>query len=271
MSTAADGDWQAAGPPELHSGDDIRNSEAAEDHRRMPVNRAVPDLPILLIARISRFDDVPAKSCPINLHRFGAEAHRWSVSGTPKVAKHAAGSITRVTKPSFFGRNAGKCGCGRDRLGSRGPRCAAEWILRHGQRTAGAGSLAAAQGQDAGEAARPSSEAPAAPDVVSESLWPDAEPEAASNNLHQTLHQLRRTIGPTLIAFSDDIVVLCPTGGLTVDVDVFERTAATARNGGDLAALDVHTSCGPVRSCRKTSTPTGPSSIGNDSSKPTLP
>lgn len=74
-------------------------------------------------------------------------------------------------------------------------------------------------------------------DVVSERLWPDVEPDAASNNLHQTLHQLRRKIGPTLIAFTDDIVALCPTGGLTVDVDVFEQAAATARNSGDLDAL----------------------------------
>ena len=74
-------------------------------------------------------------------------------------------------------------------------------------------------------------------DVVSERLWPDAEPEAASNNLHQTLHQLRRKIGPTLIALTDDIVALCPTGGLTVDVDVFEQAAAIARNSGDLDAF----------------------------------
>ena len=74
-------------------------------------------------------------------------------------------------------------------------------------------------------------------DVVSERLWPDVEPDAASKNLHQTLHQLRRKIGPTLIAFTDDIVALCPTGGLTVDVDVFEQAAATARNSGDLDAL----------------------------------
>jgi DNA-binding SARP family transcriptional activator len=108
-------------------------------------------------------------------------------------------------------------------------------------------------------------------DVVAETLWPDAEPEAASNNLHQTLHQLRRKIGPTLIAFTDDIVALGPTGGLTVDVDVFEQAATTARNSGDLDELRrVHRLwTGPL--CRKTSTPTGPSSIGNDSPKPTPP
>jgi len=74
-------------------------------------------------------------------------------------------------------------------------------------------------------------------DVVAERLWPDAEPEAATNNLHQTLHHLRRKIGPTLIAFVDDVVVLCPTGPLTVDVDVFEQAATAARRSGGIDAL----------------------------------
>jgi DNA-binding SARP family transcriptional activator/tetratricopeptide (TPR) repeat protein len=74
-------------------------------------------------------------------------------------------------------------------------------------------------------------------DVVAERLWPDADPEAATNNLHQTLHHLRRKIGPTLIAFVDGVVVLCPTGRLTVDVDVFEQAATAARRSGDIGAL----------------------------------
>ena len=138
MSTAAYGDRQTAGPPELHTGDDILNSEAAEDHRWMPIKRAVPDLPIRVIAWISGADHIPAESRPINAHRFDTDTHIWSVPVMPKVAKHVAGSIMRTPKNlSCFSLNAGKCGSGRDRLGSRGPRCATEWILRHGQRTAG--------------------------------------------------------------------------------------------------------------------------------------
>src|SRR6187551_1299881 len=98
MSTAAYSHRQTAGSAEPHTGDDIRNAEAAEDHRRMPVNRAIPDLPIRVVARISRFDDVPAKGRPINLHRFGADAHPWSVSVTPKVSKHAVGTIVHTRK-----------------------------------------------------------------------------------------------------------------------------------------------------------------------------
>src|SRR6185295_4046664 len=101
MSTAAYGHRQTAGAPKLHAGDDIRNSEAAEDHRRMLENRAIPDLPIRVIARISRFDDVPAKGRPINLHRFCADAHLRSVSVTPKVSKHAAGTIGAYSQNPF--------------------------------------------------------------------------------------------------------------------------------------------------------------------------
>jgi len=74
-------------------------------------------------------------------------------------------------------------------------------------------------------------------DVIAERLWPDAESEAAANNLHQTLHQLRRKIGLTHIALDDDVVVLCPAGDLTVDVDVFEQAAAAARKSIDLGDL----------------------------------
>jgi DNA-binding SARP family transcriptional activator len=78
-------------------------------------------------------------------------------------------------------------------------------------------------------------------DVVAERLWPDAEPEAAANNLHQTLHHLRRKIGPSLIAFDDDVVVLCPADELTVDVDVFEQAAAAARKSSNIGELrDAH-------------------------------
>ena len=74
-------------------------------------------------------------------------------------------------------------------------------------------------------------------DVVMERLWPDAEPEAAANNLHQIAYTIRHMMGPLSIAIGDDVVRLCPTGGLTVDVDAFEHAAATARAAGELPAL----------------------------------
>jgi DNA-binding SARP family transcriptional activator len=70
-------------------------------------------------------------------------------------------------------------------------------------------------------------------DVVVDRLWPDTEPEAAANNLHQIVHTIRRMMGPESITLTD----LCSAGGLCVDVDVFERAAAAARRTGDLTAL----------------------------------
>ena len=74
-------------------------------------------------------------------------------------------------------------------------------------------------------------------DVVIEILWADAEPQAASNNLHQILHSIRRVMGAESIALDDD-VRLGPAGGVTVDVDLFERAVATARRSNDVAALN---------------------------------
>jgi predicted ATPase/DNA-binding SARP family transcriptional activator len=74
-------------------------------------------------------------------------------------------------------------------------------------------------------------------EVVVDLLWPDTQPQVAANNLHQIVHTIRRMMGPESIALSDDVVRLCPTGGLSVDVDVFEQAAATARLGGDTTAL----------------------------------
>jgi DNA-binding SARP family transcriptional activator len=74
-------------------------------------------------------------------------------------------------------------------------------------------------------------------EVVVDFLWPDAEPQSAANNLHQILHLIRRMLGPTAIALSDDVVRLGPAGGLSVDVDLFENGAATALRSADITAL----------------------------------
>ena len=68
-------------------------------------------------------------------------------------------------------------------------------------------------------------------------LWPDAEPQVATNNLHQVLHNVRRMLGPASIGLVDDVVRLSPAGRLTVDIDQFEQAAAVARRGADIAAL----------------------------------
>ncbi|HEY6682450.1 MAG TPA: BTAD domain-containing putative transcriptional regulator [Propionibacteriaceae bacterium] len=74
-------------------------------------------------------------------------------------------------------------------------------------------------------------------EVVVERLWPGTEPEAAANNLHQIVHNVRRMMGATSIALNDDVVRLCPAGGLTVDVDVFEQAAVHARGSRDVPTL----------------------------------
>ena len=68
-------------------------------------------------------------------------------------------------------------------------------------------------------------------------LRPDATTRAAINNLHQVLHGVRQIIGGKSIGLRDDVVQLCPAGGLTVEVDRFEQAAAKARSGSDVAAL----------------------------------
>jgi DNA-binding SARP family transcriptional activator len=74
-------------------------------------------------------------------------------------------------------------------------------------------------------------------DAIVDTLWPNAAPEAASNNLHQLLHNIRRMMGPESITLSDGVVHLYPSGDLYVDVDAFERAAAHARRSNDLVAL----------------------------------
>lgn len=68
-------------------------------------------------------------------------------------------------------------------------------------------------------------------DVLADELWPDAEPTAQANNLHQALHAARRALhagnGPGVLALADDVVSLDPE--VTVDVDAFERLAERAR------------------------------------------
>ncbi|MCA1718588.1 MAG: LuxR C-terminal-related transcriptional regulator [Actinobacteria bacterium] len=78
---------------------------------------------------------------------------------------------------------------------------------------------------------------------VMDLLWPDLEAEAATNNLHRTLHSARHALEPQTPAadsrylrLGDEQIELCPEGSLWVDAEVFEETAATARRARDPAA-----------------------------------
>ncbi len=69
-------------------------------------------------------------------------------------------------------------------------------------------------------------------DVILETLWPEAEPEKAINNLRQTIHVLRRTLEPDLprtlqsryIRFHNEACRLEPGEGHEYDVEAFEAT-----------------------------------------------
>jgi len=70
-------------------------------------------------------------------------------------------------------------------------------------------------------------------------LWPDLSPEAAANNLHQTLHGVRRALrtpeGSGQLRLQHGLLSLQPDGGMWVDVDAFEAAASTARRSDDPA------------------------------------
>src|SRR6185295_17862980 len=68
-----------------------------------------------------------------------------------------------------------------------------------------------------------------------EALWPDRDPGAAANNLHQAVHVARRTLGAAAIVVFDEQLRL--SDEVDVDVDRFERAAAQARGEGSAAAL----------------------------------
>ncbi len=70
--------------------------------------------------------------------------------------------------------------------------------------------------------------------------WPGLDPEAAANNLHV----VRRTLEPAApentasryLTLRRELLALCPDGTLWVDVEAFERAAATARRSREPAA-----------------------------------
>src|SRR5215212_4577735 len=86
---------------------------------------------------------------------------------------------------------------------------------------------------------------------VMEALWPELGIHKASNNLHQNLHALRRTLEPSAPASSspaasassgylllrDEQLSLCPDSSLWVDVEAFEEAAATAHHAQEPQAF----------------------------------
>jgi predicted ATPase/DNA-binding SARP family transcriptional activator len=85
---------------------------------------------------------------------------------------------------------------------------------------------------------------------ATELLWPDRAPDAAANNFHQALYVARRALeaagaeASAVLPLRDDMLMLCPGGGVEIDVDAFEAAVARARETGELsdyrAALALH-------------------------------
>ncbi len=83
-------------------------------------------------------------------------------------------------------------------------------------------------------------------DRVIEQLWPDLDPDAARNNLHQVLHAARRALatigvdGPAILGLRDDVVVLGPDHPVVTDLEELQSAVRDTRaNDGsaDASAL----------------------------------
>jgi predicted ATPase len=71
-----------------------------------------------------------------------------------------------------------------------------------------------------------------------EALWPELDPTAAANNLHQVVHVARRALGAETVSLRDELFTL----SANVDVDDFERAASEARRSGSAGAYRAATS-----------------------------
>jgi hypothetical protein len=61
VPSVAHGDQEAGSPCEPHGSDHIRHPGAARDQCRSPIDRPVPDLPVLVVGRVARTDELSSK------------------------------------------------------------------------------------------------------------------------------------------------------------------------------------------------------------------
>ena len=74
---------------------------------------------------------------------------------------------------------------------------------------------------------------------VMELLWPGSSKSAASNNLRQTLHAVRKALGAggsRYLVSEDGSLLFCPEDELWVDTETFEEAALAARRSREPAA-----------------------------------
>ncbi len=65
-----------------------------------------------------------------------------------------------------------------------------------------------------------------------EALWPELDPAAGANNLHQVVHVARRALGAEAVVLHEELLTL----SASVDVDEFERAVQEARRAGSPGA-----------------------------------
>lgn len=82
-------------------------------------------------------------------------------------------------------------------------------------------------------------------EVIAETLWPDRDPDAASNALRKALHFARHALEPDLEPgrpsshlHADEHMLALDPACVWIDVDAFERLATEALSGGDVAAYE---------------------------------
>jgi len=76
-------------------------------------------------------------------------------------------------------------------------------------------------------------------------LWPELDLRPAANNLRYALYKARQILEPARVTAASrylqlrgDVLALCPSGKLWVDVEAFEEAAAAARQAHDRASLE---------------------------------
>ena len=72
-------------------------------------------------------------------------------------------------------------------------------------------------------------------------LWPELDPRAAVNSLHQALHVAREALGADArakwyLSLKEEVLRLGAKGALWIDVDAFQAAAVAARRSGEPAA-----------------------------------
>ena len=123
VAAAADGDRKVGPLREPHRGDHVGDAAAAGDQRRPAIDRAVPDLAVLVVARVLRRDELAAERCfqlaqrgLVELDLGGESVHVTDLLAKPKPLYRPTISHLPPDREWTFG--GGRGAGGRRRLDS---------------------------------------------------------------------------------------------------------------------------------------------------------